>query len=349
MDLLVDLWNSTRPLIPAAATVALVLIVLFVANRILQRRQRMATGFRLVSQVVMVALILVGLVIVIVALPIPESLRGNLLTFLGILLSVAVALSSTTFLGNAMAGIMLRAMRNFRTGDFIRAGDHFGRVSERGLFHTEIQTENRDLITLPNFFLITHPVTTIRNSGTIVSATVSLGYDLPRNKVEKALLDAAALAGLQEPFVQVKQLGDFSVSYRVAGLLTEVKHLLTARSGLRMRVMDRLHESGIEIVSPTFMNTRAVGDRRIFIPEAQRTETGPEAEPATAPEEVVFDKADMAESLESLRQTCDRLAEELAALKKQEGAEDERARLRSRLDHLKRIIAGREQAAAEPD
>ena len=63
----------------------------------------------------------------------------------------------------------LRAVRNFRMGDFIRVAEHFGRVSERGLFHTEIQTENRDLTTLPNLFLVTHPVTTIRTSGTIVS------------------------------------------------------------------------------------------------------------------------------------------------------------------------------------
>jgi len=36
-------------------------------------------------------------------------------------------------------------------------GDYFGRVTERGLFHVEIQTEDRDLATLPNMFLVSQP------------------------------------------------------------------------------------------------------------------------------------------------------------------------------------------------
>lgn len=93
-------------------------------------------------------------------------------------------------------------------------GEHFGRVSKRGLFHTEIQTEDRDLITLPNLYLVSHPVTTVRNSGTIISSTVSLGYDVPRGRIEASLLRAAQNAGLQDPFVRIFELGDFSVSYR---------------------------------------------------------------------------------------------------------------------------------------
>ena len=65
-----------------------------------------------------------GVVVVIVFMPIGDTARGQLLGLLGLLLSAAVALSSTTFIGNAMAGLMLRAVRNFRTGDFIRIGEY---------------------------------------------------------------------------------------------------------------------------------------------------------------------------------------------------------------------------------
>ena len=44
-------------------------------------------------------------------------------------------LSSTTFIGNIMAGLMLRVVRSFRPGDFVHVGDYFGRVSEQSLFH----------------------------------------------------------------------------------------------------------------------------------------------------------------------------------------------------------------------
>ena len=157
-------------------------------------------------------------------------------------------------------------MKNFSVGDFVRAGDHFGRISERGLLHVDIQTEDRELTTPPNLFLVTNPVTTLRSSGTVISASLTLGYDLPRTKVRKTLLEAAEKAGLTDAFVQIVELRDFSVEYRVAGILKEVKQILTARSDLRGRVLDAMHERDMEIVSPTFMNTRALAADALIIP-----------------------------------------------------------------------------------
>lgn len=44
-----------------------------------------------------------------------------------------------------------------------------------------------DLTTLPNLYLVINPVTTLRESGTVVGAEVSLGYDVPRQKIEQLL------------------------------------------------------------------------------------------------------------------------------------------------------------------
>jgi small-conductance mechanosensitive channel len=66
-----------------------------------------------------------------------------------------------------------------------------GKCRGAGRFHTEIQTDERTLTTLPNLYLVTNPVTTLRSSGTVVSATVSLGYDVPRGRIEELLLEAA--------------------------------------------------------------------------------------------------------------------------------------------------------------
>lgn len=70
-----------------------------------------------------------------------------------------LAFSSTTMFSNIIAGNMMRFTRPFITGDFIRVNDYAGRVTERGLFDCEIQTENRELIVIPNNFLINNPVT----------------------------------------------------------------------------------------------------------------------------------------------------------------------------------------------
>jgi len=356
MEILRTIWDYITPALPAGAGIVGLIIVLFVARRIIERRFTATPGYQFRRQVATLIISLAGLLAIILLLPLSDASRGQLLNLVGILLTAAIALSSTTFVGNAMAGLMLRAVRNFKPGDFIRVGDYFGRVSERGLFHIEIQTEDRDLTTLPNLFLVTNPVKVIRASGTLVSAEVSLGYDVSRTRIEALLSEAAQETELQDPFVHVIELGDFSVTYRVAGLLAEVKQILSTRSRLRANILDKLHRAGIEIVSPTFMNTRNVPPEKQFIP-VEHPAPPAETTPAAVPEEVVFDKAEEAASLESLREKYEALGKDLAALKellKSSPDEPEQTRIKSQMDdmenrrkHLALLIKHREEKETE--
>jgi len=298
MDNLLNLLVSLKSVIWGAALVVGVIIVLGVVSRFLQRNAAKVTGRQFRNQLIMTGASFCGLLLVILGLPIDTTMRGQLLSLIGIIISAAIALSSSTILGNAMAGVMLKTLRNFHSGDFIKVGDYFGRVTERGLFHTEIQTADRDLVTLPNMFLATTPVTVVRSSGTIVSATVSLGYDIPHTKIEDLLLKAANGIELKDAFVQVLDLGDFSVNYRVAGLLEESKKLLSYRSRLRASILDALHHGGVEIVSPNFQNLRDYDPQKNFIPAPVRARKDQPVD--AAPVEVVFDKAEVAESLSAL-------------------------------------------------
>lgn len=297
--------------LPLLLTLALVAAALALANAVVSRRWRDNSDARFRLQLIMLALILAGGLAVIIALPVSDTLRGQLLSLVGIVLSAAIALSSTTFIGNIMAGMMLRIIKSARPGDFVTVADISGRVTTIGLLHTEVQTEDRDLVTIPNLYLVTQPIKVVRATGTIVWAEVSLGYDIPRVKVSELLREAATSAGLSDAFVLVRDLGDFAVLYRVAGLLEEVTSLISARSRLREAMLDVLHGAGIEIVSPTFMNTRAISDKALFIPEPTRSEKAPEA--ATA-EEVAFDKADEAASVEEIRKAIEAVEAELATL-----------------------------------
>jgi hypothetical protein len=127
-------------------------------------------------------------------------------------------------------------------------------------------------------------------------------------------------------------MGDFSVTYRVAGLLKEVKQLISTQSKLRASVLDELHREGIEIVSPTFMNSRAfeVG-ARFLPPETAEPESIPEPEPL-GPEELVFDKAEEAESVAELDQRIEAIDRALGKLEELLGKaeETERAELERR-------------------
>jgi len=184
--------------VPTVVVVAGAVLIGVAVRVVLNRTRKGKPGLAFTKQLVTFSLVLAGIVAVLIALPIRDTLRGQLFTLFGIIISALIALSSSTFVGNAMAGLMLRAVRNFRFGDFIKTEGYFGRVSDRGLFHTEIQTIHRDLVTLPNMFLVNNPVTVTRSSGVFIFGDVSLGYNVSREKVEKVLIEAAENAGLEE-------------------------------------------------------------------------------------------------------------------------------------------------------
>lgn len=115
-----------------------------------------------------------------------------------------------------------------------------------------------DLTTLPNVYLGSHPIPVVHSSGTIVSASVSLGDDIPHEHIEPLLKDAAIAPTLQEPFVHIMKLGDYSVTYPIAGFLPDVKHILSTHSKLQKMMLRSLHEAEVEIVSPTFTNKHRV-------------------------------------------------------------------------------------------
>lgn len=268
---------------------------------------------KVIPQVIMLLVANVGLICMILVLPISESLRGNILSLLGLVLTGVMALASTTFVANAFAGSMLRLTRSFRIGDYIKVGQQGGRVSERGIFHTEIQTEDRDLTTFPNLYLINNPVTVVRSSGTIISASVSLGYDLEHGRVEALLAAAAEAVGLVDPFVHVTELGDFSISYRVSGFLEDSKIMLTKRSDLRKSILDTLHGAQVEIVSPNFMVQRPQPADVPCIPKvpasAAATNAGEEKAGDKTAEEMAFDKAEDAEAAEEIAAQAEAEAE----------------------------------------
>lgn len=295
----------------AFITLAITIAVYYAVRWVLDRSGKGKTDWGIIRSATLFAIILIGAIALILALPMDPSTRGNISSLIGIVLSAVFALSSATFMGNGLAGVMLRTINNFRPGDFIRTNDHFGRVTERGLFHTEIQTENRDLITIPNLYLATNPVRTTRSSGTFIASICSLGYDVNRVKIEKALLSATEKAGLEDGFVRITDLGDYSVVYKTFGLLKDVKTIISAESRLNACVLDALHAAGIEIVSPSFMNQRQVGET-IFIPKKVHKAEQQKVDNTEAPENKIFDKADEAESLENRKE---RLADVDAKIK----------------------------------
>lgn len=295
------------------------------------------------NQLIMLGLTLVSIVAIALALPVADSVRNQVVALIGLAISGVLAFSSSTIFANLMAGIMLRVTKPFYTGDFIQVADYFGRVSERGLLDTEIQSEQRELVAIPNTFLITNPVSVVRSSGTVVSTTLSLGYDIHHSRIESLLKQAAENAGLDEPFVQLIELGDYAVTYKINGMLAEVKSLLTARSNLRREVLDMLHGGGIEIVSPSFMNQRSVTDNGPVIPVKTISKPKPDE---SVVEELIFDKAEEAEQANKEKLLLLAALEELQLAKKS-ASDDDKVEIKERIEQAQLQLKALEQAPSE--
>lgn len=251
-----------RQHLPALGTgVVGVLIIILLAK--VSHRLRDSDDSGLVLQLLGWVVGLICLVGVIAALPISDSVRGQILSLLGVVITAIIALSSTTFVSNAMAGILLQSTKPFRPGDFIQVNGVFGRVTHRALVHTRIQTETRDFITLPNMLLVNSPVTVLHRDGTSIQIDVSLGYDRHHREIEGLLKQAALEVGLEGPYVLIVDLLDHAINYRVAGFVSELRNPIAERSKLRAQVLDTLHDANIEITSPQVVAQRQqAGDTR---------------------------------------------------------------------------------------
>ena len=276
--------------------VVLVLVFLLILNSWIYKKIIPGVSNRTITKgAISFFLVLISILVFILVLPIDKSHKGQLLSFLAIIISAGIALSSTTVLGNLIAGIMNNSMNRFRNGDLIKIGDFKGRVIKKSLFHSEIQLEDSNFITIPNLYIANNPVELTRKTNTVISTSVSLGYDISRVKIEEALKDAAVSTGLTDPYVYITSLNDFSVSYKIHGFLDDSSKFFSKSSLLNANVMDKLHENKIEIVSPTFMNQRRIEEKE-FIPEHVIQKKEPLDE--KSPEDLIFDEAIKSEKLE---------------------------------------------------
>ncbi len=285
--------------LPALVAILLLTLVWLVTRQLFNVQKQHGADTRYREQGTRLIFRLLGLVALVATLPMDSELRGQLFSLIGLLASAAIALSSTSVMGNLMAGFMLRTVNSFKAGDYIEFRNELGRVSQLGLLHVEIQNETSELVTVPNLLLVQEPYNVVRASGTVISAEVSLGYDVDRHDVETALLTAIDKAELSDGFVQIRELGDFSITYRASGWLEEASLLVSTRSKLRGRMLDALHEAGIEIVSPNFMNQRVLDPADKMIPDTRRRKKKQDNNDGRA-EELLFNKAELTSAVAAL-------------------------------------------------
>lgn len=329
--------NTLKPLLEPLSIVLILILLLFINSWIFKKTKSTKIYSNIIKNSIATFIVFVGTIIFILSLPIDKTLKGQILSFLAIIISAGIALSSTTVLGNLIAGIMNNSMNRFRNGDLIQIGDFQGRVTKKSIFHTEIQLEDSNFITIPNLYIATNPVKLTRKTDTVISTSISLGYDIPRSTIEESLKKAATLTGLTNPYVYITNLGDYSVVYKIHGFLEDSSKYFSTSSLLNANVMDVLHKKRIEIVSPTFMNQRNANEKE-FIPKEIIENKITNDEPA--PENLIFDEAIKSEKIEKKKDKLEDLDKQQELLrKKQKGLkkEDEIQKNKSSIKNIDEI------------
>jgi len=180
--------------------------------------------------------------------------------FFGVLLS----LGSTSAISNVIAGVVITYMRPFQMGDRVRVGETIGDVIEKSLLVTKIRTLKNEDVTIPNATIIsTHLWNFSKNAkdlGLILYTSVTIGYDVPWETVNKLLLRAARSTTLiqkdPKPFVLQKSLDDYYVNYEINAYTKQPKKMALIYSELHKNILEAFNAAGIEILSPQYNAVR---------------------------------------------------------------------------------------------
>lgn len=179
-----------------------------------------------------------------------------------VFLGVVVSFSSTTTVGNFLAGVVLAYMRPFRRGDRVKIGDIMGDVVDSSFLYTRLRTSKNEDVLIPSLQILSGTVVNYSAApeGVVLHTQVSIGYDTPRTQVELLLLEAAKRTEGCEPqpppFVLIRSLNDFYVTYELNAYTRCPNQMLAIYSRLHENIKDVFDSAGVEIMSPHYVAVR---------------------------------------------------------------------------------------------
>jgi len=94
-------------------TVLTLFAVYWLTKYLLDRQAKGKSDWGIIRTIILFSIAIIGIIAIILSLPMSESLRGQITSLIGIVISAVLALSSATFIGNGLAGVMLRTINSF--------------------------------------------------------------------------------------------------------------------------------------------------------------------------------------------------------------------------------------------
>jgi small-conductance mechanosensitive channel len=172
-------------------------------------------------------------------------------------LSVGIGFGLQNIVSNFVSGLILLVERPFKVGDWIVSGTSEGIVKRISVRATEIETFRKQSIIVPNSELINASVGnwTHRNRLARSEIPISVGYDADPQKVMDVLLDLVQkipkVLRNPEPHVEFLRFGPSSLDFEMRFYLADLSDGMPIRNNLRIAILERFRQEGIDIPYPT--------------------------------------------------------------------------------------------------
>jgi small-conductance mechanosensitive channel len=180
-----------------------------------------------------------------------------------VLVGLMISLGASSVVGQAFNGFILMYGRAFRSGDYVRIGEHEGTVELLGTFTTRLRTGLGDELILPNSVVMAASIRNYSRSGQsggcVIDSPITVGYAVPWRQVHAMLQEAArrteGIAGEPAPYVRQTALADFYVEYRLVAYTTaeDPEKRMDVLSRLHGGIQDVFNEHGVQMMSPHYM------------------------------------------------------------------------------------------------
>jgi small-conductance mechanosensitive channel len=183
---------------------------------------------------------------------------------ISVFIGLVISISSTSIIGNLLAGLVITFMRSFKIGDSIKIGENTGIVIEKSAFVTRIRTYKGEFINIPHSNILASHIVNYSASAAddklILYTTITIGYDVPWQKVHAMMINAALVTGyiLKEPapFVLQTSLNDYHISYQLNAYTRNPEIQPQIYSELHQNIQNKFNEAGVEILSPMYNAVR---------------------------------------------------------------------------------------------
>jgi small-conductance mechanosensitive channel len=170
--------------------------------------------------------------------------------------AVVVGLALQDTLGNAFAGLAIQVEKPFRVGDWIRVGEHEGRVEEVTWRATKLRTKATNFVIVPNNAIAKEAIVNYSEPvvPTRLDVEVGAGYDAAPESVKSALDEAMRNARLvlrtPAPVVLLHEFGASAIVYHARFWIADYAHDDEARDQVRTNIYYSFKRHGLEIPYP---------------------------------------------------------------------------------------------------